>query len=722
MRWRIALAICRKELLETVRDRRTMVVMLFLPVVLYPLLLVGFSQIIAHQVTKLDARPATIRIWGHAPRDFLDRLRRENRVTVVEATDPTVTIPETLHTVPLAREPRSGLLPSPVRPDDETLAYDPALEQRALAAFKDQSADLVILLPRDFETALAAGETAKLIVFYDETNEIAHFVRVRLDGVLREYRRQLGDARLAAHPELPAGFARPFTWIEANVAPAEKRGAYFAGRILPMMMMIMVLLGAFYPAVDLTAGEKERGTLQTLLTAPALPAEIILGKFITVFAVSMLSALANLGSMALAIVYLLESGTLAENLNFHLAWSTGLLLFVELVPVALLFSALMLAVSIFARSFKEAQNYLTPVYLVIIIPVVLTGLPGMNLTLATAWLPVINITLLIKDLLIQVPAPGIILSVLAANFVYSALTLALAVHIFKQEQVLLGGQGAFGDLFREQTDRGRVPTPGLALAVFGGGLVLLFYVGTWLQRPPHFLAGLLVTQYVLLLAPALLVCRGLGFDCREVLSLRRPSARGWLAALLLGGTAWLVVNSATMWLQNLVLRQPEELVQAKAKLLGLSDSHLPLAVILVVFALTPAICEEVFFRGLVLGGLRQGLPKWPAIILTGLFFGVFHLDLYVIFPITVVGILMTLIVWQTRSLYAGMLFHLLFNGVQMTVAKLNLIQGVRDGQPGTAFWMALAVGGVLFLAGLALLFREPAGTPSSGADTGPTPG
>ena len=125
MRGRIILAIARKELLETVRDRRTLVLMLFLPVVLYPLLLVGFSQIIAHQVTQLDARTGTVQVWGQAPPELLAQLRRDARFNVVEAPAPRP-LPETFRLVPMKPEKRPGMALPSAPPERETAMGLPA--------------------------------------------------------------------------------------------------------------------------------------------------------------------------------------------------------------------------------------------------------------------------------------------------------------------------------------------------------------------------------------------------------------------------------------------------------------------------------------------------------------------------------------------------------------------------------------------------------------------
>ncbi len=728
MRWPIIWTICRKELLETVRDRRTVILMLFLPVVLYPMLLIGFSQIISHQVAKLQAGTGTILVIGDAPPSLLEKLESDESLKTITAPAP----PELPDVFAIVEDkpdaPKTNGIVIPPRRTKEKLEYDEALRNWAREQFRDDRADVILVLPRQFSGDLDRGRTGTVVIFYDETNESANFIHGRVVDLLLAYRKDLLKRRIASKPELPLGFTRPLFIDSENVASAKKRGGYFAGRILPMMMIIMVMLGAFYPAVDLAAGEKERGTMQTLLTAPAMPTEIIFGKFITVFLVSLVSALANLGSLALALVYLLESGSVAENLNFQLEWSTGLILLLQLIPVALLFSALMLAVSIFAKSFKEAQNYLTPLYLVIIIPVILSGLPGTNLSIRTAWLPVLNITLLIKDILVEPPPIEVILMVLLANFIYSMLALAFAVRIFKNEQVLLGGQGAFTDVFRSTAGTAGRPraTPGLALAAVGLGLVVYFYVGGLLQSR-DLRWGLIASQFLLLFLPVLLIGRGLKLDLKDLLSWRAPKWQQVLGAVLAGGTSWVVVTRLGSAIQNMVLPAPEPMQKLMHELMGkLAGSDTSLVLMIFAFAVTPAICEEVFFRGLVLSGFRNGMPALAAIVFTALCFGVYHISFYLIIPTAIIGLVITLIVWRTGSIVNGMIYHVLHNGLTLSVVRLLQDSGPQelpalrwfgdviglDGAPLNVGKFALLT--VVFLVGLGLTFWRPARESHSG--------
>ncbi len=705
MRWRVLLTICRKELLETIRDRRTMVIMLFLPVLLYPALLIGFSQIISHQFSKLETTNGRVMIVGDAPEPFLNAVRKNLALSYVRPdSDPPPPIPQ----LPIVKEakdkekPRAKASLVPQAPEEnEQVRYPEELKTWASTMMKKDKADVVLILSSDFSDRINAEGTGAGVVFYDETSHISLFTQRRLQDLFHDYKRDLLDQRKARHPELSPGFDRPMFWNLESVASAEKRGGYFAGMILPMMMIVMVMLGAFYPAVDLTAGEKERGTMQTLMTAPALPLEIIFGKFMAVCTTSILSALANLGSMALALVYLQESNAMAEQLNFQLDFTTGLILLLQLVPVAVLFSALMIAVSVFAKSFKEAQNYLTPLYLVVIIPVVLTALPGTELTRLTAWLPVMNITLLIKEILVEPQPLELVAMVLIANLLYGIIALVIAVRIFRSEEVLLGGQGGFVAAFSLK-DRRRHATPGLSFLVFSGGLVVFFYLGSLMQRA-NIVKGLVASQYLLLLLPVLLIAKLLRLNFRDTFSTRVPNLWGALAAVCLGATSWAVLGLVTVQLQEVILPQPPQFIEMMKRILDIGSKDIPLWLLLFAFAFTPAICEEFMFRGIILSGFRQGMSKWTAIFLTAACFGVFHISIYRIMPTAVIGIMVSLIVWETRSIWAGVLFHMLHNGLAILITKYSMFEGITKPERNVFDWPQFSVLFGIFVLGLAFL-------------------
>jgi sodium transport system permease protein len=476
-------------------------------------------------------------------------------------------------------------------------------------------------------------------------------------------------------------------------------------RILPTLLMMMVLLGAFYPAVDLTAGEKERGTLQTLITSPARPVEIIAGKFLTVFCISMVAAMANLVSMAAAFTWLL-SDLAPDQAAFQVDFTTIALLMAQLIPVGCLVSAGMLAVCVFARSYKEAQHYLTPIYIFLLVPIILSALPGVTLTKTTAWMPALNVMLLIRTALVDPLGAEVAVMVFVANCVWAILVLAIAVRAFESEEVLLGGDGAAADAFRIKPADMGVAKPSLTLAIvsFCLGMVLLVYAGGGLQKM-HLIGGMLATQWGLIAATSLLVARGFRLGLVETFSWRRPSALAVVGAILLGAGAWAGIGGVVAQMQEFVLPVPESFAKQMSELLGITDDRYPIWIMLATFALTPAICEEVFFRGLFMSGLRSKLNKWPAIIVCGLGFGMFHLSIYRILPTAILGMVIAWVLWETRSIIPCIILHAFNNGTALCVSKGLLPSAVPNPVADGTFNLTKAIPwALLCLVGFVLIY------------------
>ena len=660
MRWMAIKTIFYKELIETLRDRRTILIMLVLPIVLYPMLLIVFGQLVSHQVAKIKQETGVVLVSGDFPDSLIEALEKDELLEVKRVEAPASEI----HSIEI--DPADGQ-----EQTQDELVYPEDLKKWGRELLHDKSGELLLVPAANSSTFLEEGGTAKILMFWDPTqSDIVAQIEDRVFNIFIQERNRIQQERIQAREDLPDGYFRPIFLSSENVASANKKGGYLAGKIIPMMMVIMVMLGAFYPAVDLTAGEKERGTLQTLLTAPVMPEEIIAGKFLTVFIISIVTAAANLGSMALAITYLLQSGNMGEAMNFSISIGNFIMLFAQLIPVALIFSALMLTVSIFARSFKEAQNYLTPLYLVAIVPIIISSLPGVTLNTSYAAMPILNVTLLMKEVLVKVPSAQLIAIVFISNLAYAMLSLRLAVKIFKSEQVLLSGKFGFSEAWSELTNGKRMPSASTAICYAALTLIAFLYIGGLLQKPEYLVPGLIASQFLILGLPPILFAKWQKYDFKEVFSLRMPTALQTVGVLIMGSLSFVVVNLVAK-VQDLFLETPKAFTEQMEKAIGLGTGDYSLLIMVFAFAVTPAICEEILFRGLILNGLRNSLSKWNAIIVTAVMFGIFHISIYRIFPTAIIGLIVTIILVRSGSLYLAILYHLLHNGLTVVAAELN---------------------------------------------------
>jgi sodium transport system permease protein len=224
---------------------------------------------------------------------------------------------------------------------------------------------------------------------------------------------------------------------EANIASKGREAQAFIGGMLPYLIILFCFFGAFYPSLDLTAGEKERFTLETLLLAPVSRVEIAAGKFLVVFAAAVTAAVLTTASLAFTFTHgiLPEGATAAFDLHFEVP--AVLLTASLLVPVAALFASVLLTVALCARSFKEAQSYAAPLQFLIILPAMTALMPDLQTELKWAWVPLMNVSLLMRELLKGNYLWDFYAITLISMFLLSGLTLWIASRVFRRESVLL---------------------------------------------------------------------------------------------------------------------------------------------------------------------------------------------------------------------------------------------------------------------------------------------
>jgi sodium transport system permease protein len=667
--WRIVRTVLAKELRETLRDRRTLFMMIVIPTLLYPALLVVMEQLTLFGQRRLSERPAAVAVRGADP-ELAAFLRRDSTLR---------------------------LLP----PDSATI--------RAVRAGHADAA--IVASPRGPGTVAGTDSVRVLYDASDDRSQRAHEIAAKKLG---EWNDTLLARRLAGRG-LPPGFATPLAVADSSVATAEEAGAYALGRFLPVLLILMTLLGAFYPAIDLAAGEKERGTLETLLTAPVPAREIVAGKFAAVTVIGMAAATANLLSMLLTFQSGIFKFARAAHVKFTLPWSTALLVLVGLIPLAVLFSALFLGIAVRSQSFKEAQNALTPVQLASTLPIFVISLPGIDFNAALAAVPVVGIAMMFRELMAGTATLVPSLVAFGTTVLYAALALHFAARAFGREDVLFGGgagsaakTGWRERLAAVRTGARRVPFPAESLAFVAAVALLYFHAGTALQAR-FGEGGLLYSEWGLLLLPAILFVALGPFDPRRTLALRAPSPRGLAGALLvaLGGIplGWALGYVQLRWL----IHVPRELFTGLQKLTTATDLPRFLWLLLLV-AVTPAVCEESVFRGVLMQGLAREERMWRTVGVTALVFGAFHLSgetAIRFLPTAWIGLLMGMVVWRTRSIYASMLMHFVNNGLAVVVvSRPDVRRAVMDGTSGEPNWWLVALAPLALAAGVWLLPRR----------------
>ena len=614
--------IFKKEVLDTLRDRRTLFTMIIIPLLLYPGLMMFVNSLASRQQVKMEQKIVRIGLIN-IPQEshFVEIIRSEPRIEIVNSLNP-------------QEDVRQGEI------------------------------DFVLRAPADLPDLIDHRKTVNIQLLYDRSNDDAATNLDRVRGIVDRYSKELLNRRLE-EKQLSKEFAEPLSIQEVNVATKRRMGGFVLSRFLPMLMVFMILVGALYPSIDMTAGEKERGTLETILTSPATKSEIVLGKFLTVSLIALITGLLNLGSMMATFAFGIFS-EVSEAIQIKIPASYMLIMLGCMVPLAVFFSGVMMAISSFARSFKEAQNLVTPFYLVATLPAMISSIPGIRLEGFWLTFPIANVVLLFKELMLGILSWPHILIVFFSMTFLASIAIFAAIKLFGREEVLFGEVSSFGLSFkRSNIVPKRVPDSSEALFFVMISLALLIYAGLPLQMR-DLIPGLIFTELVIFLALPLAFAAYLKVNLRETFWLRIPSPRSILVTVILFAGIALTMSSI-LYIQNRLFPFPKEMLDALEKIMQPVYSR-PFWQVLALIALMPAVCEEITFRGIVFSGMLTRKKAWTAMVITSLFFAVFHLSLHRFPGVFLIGLGACFVVWISGSILTGILLHALSNGFVSLIA------------------------------------------------------
>jgi sodium transport system permease protein len=389
----------RKELREALRDRRTLISSLLVPLLLFPLLTAGLGAAISALMGQAKEEIPKIMIVGgeDSPR-LLGDLRKSKKINVV----------------PLAGNWRDQIINKDIR--------------------------AAVEIPAGFESSLAQQQPVALQLYNYQGDLKSSLATSVIQEHLESFRSAVVRESLSAK-NVPESVLKPFTVEEQNVAPPEKVGGAAFGGVIGYLVILLCLIGCMYPAMDLTAGEKERGTMETILSSPISRTHLVLGKFFLVLTTSLVTAALSVTSMGVSF-WVLErlhafdkAGSDAAQMQLSIGIKQVLSIFIMVLPLAVLFSAGVMTISLFAKSYKEAQSYITPLMFLVIIPAVCAMLP-IDLNARLALVPILNASLLCKELVVNTYHWNYIAIIFLSTCVYAAAALFLAVKMFHREDVL----------------------------------------------------------------------------------------------------------------------------------------------------------------------------------------------------------------------------------------------------------------------------------------------
>ncbi|MFB6285452.1 MAG: ABC transporter permease [Candidatus Bipolaricaulia bacterium] len=388
----------RKELLDTIRERRTLVLMIVVPLVVMPIFALGPSLLAGSQESQSEQTTQAIAVVRpEAAPGLVDRIRQSDALRIVDPAD------------------------------------DP--EQ----ALQNGDVKAILKIPESFASAVEAETTPSPVrIRFDATESSSRAAQEKLSALLSAYREAVVRDRLQSR-NLSPDLLEPFSVQSQNVASQQEFGAFLLSFILPLFLVLYASVGGSQTAIDVSAGEKERGTLESLLVAPPSRSSLVMGKFLTIASVTLVATVLALLGFVLAVVVARQ--TMGDNpviaqLELALAPSIIALIFGVTALVAAMMSALTFALFTWTRNFKEAQTYSSYISFVVMIPAFIVAFTDTPSSLASFLIPIYNATASIKELVLGNVNWGQLGVTLASSAVYSVASLGLAVRMFRSESVL----------------------------------------------------------------------------------------------------------------------------------------------------------------------------------------------------------------------------------------------------------------------------------------------
>ncbi len=580
-----------KELRDLARDRKVLYAAILLPALLFPLLM-AFSGELFHQAEQDVANPA-VRIGIVAPKGQAPGLN----AAVASMRNTTWA--------------RGG----------------------SRAQVRDSELDAVVLVHR------TEGRADRFTILFDTNREASRLARERLEkafaaALAQQRRNRIRQASPIDAEHLPAQS------VEAvDLGSVATGAARQTPQFLPMLLVLILLSASAFAAIDLFPGERERGTLETLLVQPIRPSAVLAAKYIAVFLISVVAVTANLSGT-------LVSASIGAGSGIELSFEAVLGLFVVAVPLALFVSALLVRVVARSRSVREAQNYLLPLTLLCLMPPFVAGSPNVPFDAFTACLPIAGPALAFREIasghFALVPLALMTIATVAA----SALVLTGALKHLSNEEKLL-------------PDTGKRASSARGLMVVLGSILGLYTVGPFCLGPSPILS--LVLPLVLFTAlPPIVLGRWAGMPIRRLFAVPAPSSRATMTGIFAGiGLALLVTSIAN--LQENLLPVPKVFQDAVQRIFG--DSLPPLPVMLVVMAVLPALFEELLYRRFLLDTMLRRTSATKALVVTAALFAAQHLSIFRVFPTFAAGLVLGWLVLSTHAFWTAPIAHAISNGL-----------------------------------------------------------
>jgi sodium transport system permease protein len=736
--------LCMKEMRESLRDRRTVITLVLMPLLIYPLLSLVLNRVLLSGIAEKAKLQVNFGFSKEVSESAFGDLVTTGFAMLYDSERSPVFLE------PVLKSSRNNLAITPeselaVLPEPKFLLID----HDATTMLKNGSVDLVVLKKSTTNKLTIEGKPLPATVLIPPRSVLQqtvlgeklidperlklalgdYEVHYRMNDPSSERALQILERTIASFNNMTTrrilgrDYEAPLR-LRATPVSFPSNYSDMLATMVPLVLVLMTMAGAVYPAIDLTAGERERGTMEALVVSPTPNYMLLLAKYSAVVTVSLLTAIANL----LAMTITLWASGMGKLIFGEAALSLGLIgqILALLILFTTFFSALLLAITSFARSFKEAQAYLIPVMLLALTPGVLSLLPGVRFTNTLATIPLVNIVLLARQVLTDAVEWNTATTAVICTSIYAGTALAIASRLFGSDASLQGSQGSWRDMIQRPESRADYPRPDQMAMTMAVLFPLYFVASSVLPSTSKFLETRLAiataVSFALILGLPVLVAWYRKLNFATTFRLQRGTFQQWKfwfpAMLLLGLTTWTVAHEIFYYSQMVIGSIDSSRLSEVAKFAN-QLRELPLPFVLFVFAITPAICEEFFFRGFVLGSLSR-YSNWFAILVSAALFGVMHvltsnvLMVERFLPTTFIGILLGWIALSTGSLWPGILFHMLHNGLQFALNHYRDVlakwdYAVEENSHLPTNWLILGVIGMVLGIGLLAIVKEKKG-------------
>ena len=625
MRSKIVRTIFKKEIIDIIRDKKTLFMGIVLPLILYLLLMIIMTQIMTISMNSIENDYINIAFEKYPSKELITLIKNydsDGAINIVKSKN-----------------------------------YKKDLEKGNIDAYVDIK---------------EKNKIENYKIYINSSKENSSTVNSKLEDIFNTYKEKKVKDKIEQLQLNVEETLEPVVYSTIDLAKTEEVAGLLLGQILPLILIMGVLLGAIYPAIDSMAGEKERGTLETLFTLPISNLELVMGKYMAVSLCAIVTAILNVVSILMTLIYILSTGNISGQLlsnNFNISALSGPL-FITLICIclfAMVVSAVSMCVCSLAKSFKDAQNYITPVMFLVLIPSYASMIPNLNLDRTTSIIPVVNISLLIKSVLSNNANLSLIALVFISNFAFVILSVILLSKLFNSEEILFGNNRNFSFLEkRSNIKKGTMPSVSDGVILYALGLVLLIYFGSYIQLKLK-MTGIVLTQVMIISLP-LLFAYYIKSDFKKVFSLKLPKIKHLFGAACL----WFGTYLLAMVITNIIMYyfpQNQEIVEGLNNALFIKNN---LLLNLLIVAAMPAICEEIFFRGFILTSFKNNKKSYRgAIIFSGILFGLMHMDFIRVVPTSILGIAFAYAVCKTNSIAVSMFMHFLNNGFAVVVTHIS---------------------------------------------------